>query len=349
MTLFDERGRIQRHETPEAILEHFYALRLSFYEKRKLHLSEQLTHAWSKLDNRMRFVLAVISGELKIANVKKADLVERLRKDGYQAFEPPSKAKKKASGGDDDDDDDETPPEVEGSSKSAAAAASAAARGYDYLLSMPLWSLTLEKVEQLRAELNAKEAELKALLATSPKQLWAKDLDAFLDGYEAWEAELAAAEASAAALTGKAAKGKAAGGKKAPAKKPAKKAFAGGRRRRRRRRRRLYGRRRLRLRREEEEEEGAAQEGRQGGRAAAAAVGELGGADRGAHDQHRGRAAAEAQGARRGGIVEGRRRPRLGRRRPRPLAHGAARDEEACGRRQGPRAAAARAAHQQLR
>ena len=56
-------------------------------------------------------------------------------------------------------------------------------------------SLTLEKVTQLKAELAGKEAELQKLLATSPKQLWEADLDAFIVGYEQWEAELAAAEA----------------------------------------------------------------------------------------------------------------------------------------------------------
>ena len=33
----------------------------------------------------------------------------------------------------------------------------ASARGYDYLLGMPLWSLTFERVAQLQAELTTKE------------------------------------------------------------------------------------------------------------------------------------------------------------------------------------------------
>ena len=43
MTLFDERGRIVKHEAPEAILSSFYTLRLDYYEKRKMHLSEVMT------------------------------------------------------------------------------------------------------------------------------------------------------------------------------------------------------------------------------------------------------------------------------------------------------------------
>ena len=44
-----------------------------------------------------------------------------------------------------------------GSSKLGAPSA----RGYDYLLGMPLWSLTLERVETLKAELASKESELR--------------------------------------------------------------------------------------------------------------------------------------------------------------------------------------------
>ena len=61
----------------------FYSLRLALYNKRKLHLSEMLTQDWSKLDNKLRFVLAVVAGQLKIGGRKKAELVQQLQKDGY--------------------------------------------------------------------------------------------------------------------------------------------------------------------------------------------------------------------------------------------------------------------------
>ena len=210
MTLFDERGRIVRHETPEAILSTFYQIRLEFYEKRKRHLADVLTKEWTKLDNRVRFVLAVISGALKINNVKKDVLIATLHKEGYATFEPP--AKKKSDDKDDDDDDEA----VDVDAKQAAKGPTA--KGYDYLLGMPLWSLTLEKVTQLQGELQAKDAELQTLLNTSPKQLWAADLDAFLVGYDEWEAQLTAAEKSVPVAKG--------GKGKAPAKKASKKKAA---------------------------------------------------------------------------------------------------------------------------
>ena len=211
MTLFDDQGRIQRHENTESILTSFYDLRLKMYEKRKQHMTSVLTGEWSKLDNRVRFVLAVIAGDVKISNVKKDVIIAQLERDGFKTFEPVAKKKQ----ADDDDDDGAAADAIDVDAKGKGMTAAAKSRGYDYLLGMPLWSLTMEKVTSLRAELAAKDAELQQLLGTDPKELWAADLDAFLAGYDAWEAELAAEEAGVPTKAG----GK---GKKAPPKKAAK-------------------------------------------------------------------------------------------------------------------------------
>lgn len=64
--------------------------------------------------------------------------------------------------------------------------------GYDYLLSMPIYSLTREKVERLAADRAAKEAELNALLGRKPKDLWRADLEEFMMAWEAFERASAA-------------------------------------------------------------------------------------------------------------------------------------------------------------
>jgi DNA topoisomerase-2 len=51
---------------------------------------------------------------------------------------------------------------------------------YEYLLSMPIGTLTFEKVEQLRAERDKMEDDVEELKKASPKALWEKDLDEFL-------------------------------------------------------------------------------------------------------------------------------------------------------------------------
>ncbi|CAK9036442.1 DNA topoisomerase 2 (DNA topoisomerase II) [Durusdinium trenchii] len=49
--------------------------------------------------------------------------------------------------------------------------------GFDYLLGMPIWSLTWERVEDLRKQLKEKTAELTDLQNSTPEALWEKDLD----------------------------------------------------------------------------------------------------------------------------------------------------------------------------
>lgn len=52
---------------------------------------------------------------------------------------------------------------------------------------MAIWSLTKEKVEKLLAEVRAKEFEIEELTKLSPKNLWERDLDAFI---EEWRRQL---------------------------------------------------------------------------------------------------------------------------------------------------------------
>jgi len=85
--------------------------------------------------------------------------------------------------------EDELPPEEnEGGGETADSAGDPDAEekkcGYNYLLAMPLWSLTLEKVEELRRQLKQKEEELDKLLRTSIQEIWGLDLDAIQAGLD---------------------------------------------------------------------------------------------------------------------------------------------------------------------
>ena len=60
-----------------------------------------------------------------------------------------------------------------------ASASGAGGLSYDYLLSMPLWCLTMERVATLISERDGKQGELEELMRTTPSQMWETDLDAF--------------------------------------------------------------------------------------------------------------------------------------------------------------------------
>jgi hypothetical protein len=52
---------------------------------------------------------------------------------------------------------------------------------YEYLLSMPIGTLTFEKVEQLRQQRDKMEDDVETLKKTMPKSLWERDLDTFIN------------------------------------------------------------------------------------------------------------------------------------------------------------------------
>lgn len=168
MHLFDAEGHIVKYETPLAVLREFYPLRLSLYEKRRAALLQRLEREWRRMDNKVRFILSVVDGRLVVSNRKKAELLQELAREGYELFAP-------GAGGYDEE-------EGEGGGELG--------KGYDYLLSMKLWSLTLERVEDLRGQLAQKAAELEALRGTSAADLWLQDMDALEQKLEDYEAGL---------------------------------------------------------------------------------------------------------------------------------------------------------------
>ncbi|GJP74296.1 hypothetical protein CLOP_g4904 [Closterium sp. NIES-67] len=225
MHLFDADGRMKKYDSPEQIIEDFFSIRLGHYERRKAHQLAQLRHELLRLDNRARFVMAVIRGEVVITNRKQADIVAQLKARGFTPLPKGHAAAPVVVADVDPGSNDVSTEEVDvemedaatpagrntggggarkggaGASKNAPSAAAAAAgaagasaAAFEYLLGMPLWSLTWERVAQLERERRGKEEEVVVLEATSPMQLWERDLDLFLETLEEVEAEAAEEE-----------------------------------------------------------------------------------------------------------------------------------------------------------
>ena len=87
----------------------------------------------------MRFILEFISGKIKISNKKKAEIVEQLEAGGY----PKSPTEK----------------------------------DYMYLLRMPMYNLTQEKIDELREKREDLESELSFMQSTTPSKMWITELD----------------------------------------------------------------------------------------------------------------------------------------------------------------------------
>lgn len=120
-----------------------------------------------KLNNKVRFILGVVEGKIKVSNRKKADLYLELKEKGFTPF--PKKAAAVPVGETDDAEEPEENSEVDTSNASGE---------YDYLLKMEIGTLTLERVQKLLADTAKLNSDLEELRKATPKSLWEKDLDA---------------------------------------------------------------------------------------------------------------------------------------------------------------------------
>lgn len=135
MMCFDFDGKIKKYGSPEEIIEEFYPMRLTYYQKRKDFLANELQEQLDKVSNQARFIQMIVDKELVISGRKKVDVVVELRKKNFRPF-PKAKKIKAAGETDEIQDDDEEEEAVTGG----------ASTDYDYLLNMAISSLTREKV-----------------------------------------------------------------------------------------------------------------------------------------------------------------------------------------------------------
>lgn len=121
-----------------------------------------------KLDNRVRFILNVVEGKIIVNNRKRAELFLELKQKGFTPF-PKKKTVEEVIANENEDTD---------SSEDTEIVKGVQASDYEYLLSMAIGTLTLEKVQELCAERDKLNNEVDELRGSSPKSLWLRDLDA---------------------------------------------------------------------------------------------------------------------------------------------------------------------------
>lgn len=183
MVLFDKDGRLRKYDTPEEIVHEFFETRFALYEARRLYLLKELEEELLCLDNKQRFILMVVDGKLKVAKRKKSELLAELKR---LKFDPILKTKAKK------DKDTEPSPSDEEEEHQKTKRSPSLEKGYDYLLSMPLWSLTTERVAKLADQRIKTTTEREWMDAVTVKELWEADLVCLEDAISKDDAETAA-------------------------------------------------------------------------------------------------------------------------------------------------------------
>lgn len=136
-TSIDEDNKIRQFSSPKDILEAFIKIRLKFIEARKVNMIEKITSDMKLNVSKYMFVKSIIDGKLTINNKNKTEIVTQL--EGLDRIIT-----------------------VEGT--------------YDYLLRMPVYSLTKDKMEELKEYIQKLKTDLEKTKETSVAEMWVNDI-----------------------------------------------------------------------------------------------------------------------------------------------------------------------------
>jgi DNA gyrase/topoisomerase IV subunit B len=169
MVLFNSQSEIKHYKNGvEEILTEFFTFRLERYHARKTAQLATLARELKWLNNRARFVSMIVKEQLVIRNIPKNSVIQLLVQHKFDA-------KGLEVEKEEDVEEVEADKEEENDEKKNLE------KGYAYLMAMPLWNLTLEKVESLKKQAADKQQEMTILEQTSVHNIWRKELDEFLE------------------------------------------------------------------------------------------------------------------------------------------------------------------------
>lgn len=144
MYLFDKDKKLKQYTHPHEIIDDFFDVRMQLYEDRLSHTTKVTKMELSKLQNQIRFIQSVYSKEFELAHMEEESLDAELSSRGFERF------------GSDDELD----------------------KSYQYLLKLPLLSLTKSNADRLENQLSKLIRRVDELSNTSAEDLWRRDLNA---------------------------------------------------------------------------------------------------------------------------------------------------------------------------
>lgn len=137
LNCIDENNRVREFKSVEEILDAYIDIRLSYYTKRKEYLVERMKNKLLILASKYVFCKGIIDETIKVAKQSKEKIVAQLEKNEKIAKQDDS---------------------------------------YDYLLRMPIHSISKETMEKLKEEIATLKSELKELAAKTIEDIWSEDL-----------------------------------------------------------------------------------------------------------------------------------------------------------------------------
>jgi DNA topoisomerase-2 len=168
MHAFNKDGQICKFDTAESIVEAFFPVRMQLYQDRIALLQSLLNYEASILRNKAGFIKAVTSGDIDLTSGRrsKQETSKMLKERGFldsvelNAIKNENVLWKRR----------------QFASEKGEGGSNLEPMNFDYLLNMPLSSLTSEKIRELGEHAATKDKELEEMKSTTPVDLWRRDL-----------------------------------------------------------------------------------------------------------------------------------------------------------------------------
>ena len=153
MNLFDKNGTIKKFDSVLDIIDKYYETRLDIYHKRKAYQLEILDHQLKVISYKVKFIMMIVNKKLIVSNKKRSELEEEL-----ETLKFPKLGKSKND----------------------------ADTSYNYLLAMPIYNLTQEKIEELIKQETEKQSEYDELKELDTSDIWMRELIKLEKDYDLW-------------------------------------------------------------------------------------------------------------------------------------------------------------------
>jgi len=136
-TTLDENGKLKLFNSSDEIIKYFVDFRLKFYQKRKDFILNKLQNELKSIGNKGKFIKLIIDGKITINNQQKDKIIIQIEKNNLEKIDD----------------------------------------SYDYLLRMPIYSLTKELFERLKEDFKSKKEEIEIIKSLDPKTMYIDDLN----------------------------------------------------------------------------------------------------------------------------------------------------------------------------
>jgi len=151
MHLFDADDKLKKYDSVAEIIDDYYETRLKMYLIRKNHMIDVIQKDLILLSNKSKYIQEVLAGTVDLRRKKKDEVTHMLQIKSYAII------------GDDEE--------------------------FKYLTKMPMDSVTEENVVKLNKDFEEKTKELIELEATTPQNMWSKELSQLSQEYVYYKEE----------------------------------------------------------------------------------------------------------------------------------------------------------------